>query len=278
MSLLNRFFCLYWVAVLCVVTVQAQVPVDPKGKFITVNNAKIYYEEHGQGEPLILLHGFGRTLEDWKAYVPEFAKSFRVIAWDMRGHGRSTNPDTSKVFLHATAAGDLLAMIKHLGLSKVKAIGHSSGGIVILYAAAIDPDLFEAIVPVSAQLQYSAQTREFIRTNAKPDAYYQFNELEQQHGKVKGKLVAQQFYHFHELQGDPSITKGQLGTIKARSLIVHGDNDFVPVTEAWEMFENIPNAHLWIVPNGWHMPHVGANEGEFRKKTLEFLKGEWEKK
>lgn len=69
--------------------VKAQEPVAPNGKFIDANGAKIYIEEYGQGEPLILLHGFGRTLEDWKPYIPEFSKRYRVIAWDMRGHGRS---------------------------------------------------------------------------------------------------------------------------------------------------------------------------------------------
>ena len=248
------------------------------GKFIAVNGAKIYYEEYGQGEPLILLHGFGRTLADWKPFISEFSKKFRVIAWDMRGHGRSTNPDTSKVFLHATAAEDLLELMEKLRLSKVKAVGHSSGGIIILYAAIKEPDRFEAIVPVSAQLHYSLQTREFIKMNAKPEAYYEFNELERQHGKTKGRVIARQFYHFHELYGDPALTPDQLATINARSLIVHGDNDFVPVSQALEMHKNIRNAHLWIVPNGWHLPHLGgSNEVDFNRRVLEFLNDEWKK-
>lgn len=258
--------------------VNAQETVALNGKFVTVNGAKIYYEEYGQGEPLILLHGFGRTLADWKPYISEFSKNYHVIAWDMRGHGRSTNPDTSKVFLHATAAKDLLALLEKLNLKNVKAIGHSSGGIVILHAATEEPYRFEAIVPISAQMYFSQQTREFIKINAKPEGYYEFNELEKQHGKIKGRLIARQFYHFNELYGDPSITPDQLGTIKARSLIIHGDNDFVPVSQAWEIYKSIPNAHLWIVPNGWHMPHMdGANETDFIRKTLEFLKGDWSK-
>jgi pimeloyl-ACP methyl ester carboxylesterase len=273
-----RFTLLCCAAILSIIVVQAQEAVGPNGKFITVNGAKIYYEEYGQGEPLILLHGFGRTLADWKPFITEFSKRFRVIAWDMRGHGRSTNPDTSKVFLHAIAANDLLALIEKLNLKEVKAIGHSSGGIIILYAAIKEPERFESIVPVSAQLHYSLQTREFIKMNAKPEAYYEFNELERQHGETKGRLIARQFYHFHELYGDPSLTPDQLATIKARSLIVHGDNDFVPVSQAWEMHKNIPNAYLWIVPNGWHRPHVGGqNEIDFNRRVLEFLNGEWDK-
>ena len=53
----------------------------------------------------------------------------------------------------------------------------------------------------------------------------------------------------------------QLASIKARTLIVHGYNDFVPVAEAVEMHKQIPNAHLWVVPNGWHIPHAGWRKG-----------------
>lgn len=258
--------------------VQAQEPVSPNGKFITVNGADIYYEEYGEGEPLILLHGFGATSSIWSSAISEFSKNYHVIAWDMRGHGRSTNPDTTEVFLHVTAAEDLLVMLEKLNLRKVKAIGHSSGGIVLLYAATKEPERFEAIVPISAQVYYSEQTREAIKINRKPEDYYTINELEKQHGKIKGKLLARQFYHFHELYGDPSITPDQLSTIKARSLIIHGDNDFVPVSQAWEIYNGISDAHLWIVPNGWHVPHMGAqNETDFIRKTLEFLKGDWHK-
>lgn len=256
--------------------VKAQEPVSPNGKFANINGAKIYYEEYGHGEPLILLHGFGRTASDWQSFIPEFSKYYRVIVWDMRGHGRSTNPDTSVVFLHAVAAQDLLTLMDTLKIKKAKVIGHSSGGIICLYAAIMQPERFDAIVPMSAQMYFSLQTRQFIEKNADPDSYYELNEGEKLHGKIKGMLIARQFYNFRKLKGDPSITPDQLATIKARTLIIHGDNDFVPVSQAWEMFQNIPNAHLYIVPNGWHLPQLGAlNGADFMRRTLEFLNGDW---
>ena len=264
------------IILLLLTSAKAQEPVSANGKFTTVNGAKIYYEESGQGEPLILLHGFGRTASDWQSFIPEFSRHYRVIVWDMRGHGRSTNPDTSVVFRHSSAARDLLTFMDNLKLDKVKVIGHSSGGIVTLYAATMQPERFDAIVPMSAQTYYSLQTREFIEKNAKPESYYKFNDGEKLHGKVKGMQVARQFYHFHKLQGDPAITPDQLASIKARTLVIHGDNDFVPVSQAWEMFQHIPNAHLFIVPNGWHLPQVGPlNGADFMRRILEFLKGEW---
>jgi len=274
----NLLLFLCWLTTVPMATAYAQAPATPDGKFVAANGANFYYEESGQGEPLLLLHGFGRTAADWKPFIADYAKKYRVIAWDMRGHGRSTGADTGKVFLHLAAAKDLLAFMDKLDLKKVRAVGHSSGGIIILNAAILAPDRFEAIVPVSAQVNFSQPVRDFIKQNAKPEDYYQFNELEQQHGKTKGQLIARQFYHFHELEGDPAITAEQLAAIKARTLIVHGDNDFIPLAQPLEMHRNIPNARLWIVPNGWHMPHLGgANETDFSRRTLEFLSGEWSK-
>lgn len=270
---------LFFISVLLSFTrADAQEPVSPNGKFATVNGATIYYEEYGQGEPLILLHGFGRTASTWQSFIPEFSKYYRVIVWDMRGHGRSTNPDTSVVFRHAVAAQDLLALMDNLKLDKVKVIGHSSGGIVILHAATMQPERFDAIVPMSAQVYFSLQVREFIKTNIKPQGNYESQGFEQKHGKIKGTLLARQFYNFYKLQGDPSITPDKLATIEARTLIIHGDNDFVPVSQAWEMYQNIPNAHLYIVPNGRHLAQLSPSNGaDFMRRTIEFLKGDWNK-
>lgn len=255
----------------------AQEPAALNGKYVIVNGVSIYYEESGQGEPLILLHGFGQTSSIWKDFVVEYSKQYRVIAWDSRGHGRSNNPDTSIVYLHATVALDLLGFMNALHLDKVKVIGHSSGGITILYAASMEPEGFEAIIPISAQCYYSTQVREFITQNDKPKRFYQFMELERKHGKTKGTLLAKQFYHFADLQGDPAITPDQLARIKARTLIILGDNDFIPVAQAFEMYQNIPKARLWISPNGWHEPQAGANQVDFIRRTSEFLEGEWNK-
>ena len=83
---------------------KAQEPVAPNGKFVTVKGLKIYYEDTGKGMPLLLMSGFGRTASDWKPYIPEFSKYFRVIAIDLPGHGRSDYMDTTDVYLHKTAA------------------------------------------------------------------------------------------------------------------------------------------------------------------------------
>jgi len=269
--LLNLFVL---ATVLPVITGLAQEPVSANGKFATVNGAKIYYEESGQGEPLFLLHGFGGTASTWKPFIAEYAKKYRVIAWDMRGHGRSTNPDTTLAFLHATAAKDLLALMDHLKLNKVKVMGHSSGGMTLLYANTMAPDRFDAIVPVAAQLYYSAAVREWVATKAQPEMSFTQWGLEKSHGKEKGTRLSQQFYNFRKLYGDPALTPDQLAKIKARTLIIHGDDDFVPVSQAWEMFQAIPGARLWISPNTGHAPQYGEeNTADLSSEHLRFSVG-----
>jgi pimeloyl-ACP methyl ester carboxylesterase len=59
---------------------------------IPVNDTHLYYEIHGEGQPLLLIHGLGSSTRDWELQVPEFAKSHRVITFDLRGHGRSDKP------------------------------------------------------------------------------------------------------------------------------------------------------------------------------------------
>ena len=251
----------------------AQLAVKDNGRFASINHAQIYYEEYGQGEPLLLLHGFLNTADTWSHFIEEYSKSYRVIVWDMRGHGRSSNPDDQNDFKHKQAAMDLLELMNKLKITKAKAIGHSSGAITILYAAAISPEKFDAIIPVAAQHHFSEPVREWIKSKIWEE-YFDEVELDSLHGRTKSEILKKQFYDFCKLTGDPSISTEQLQKITARTLVIHGDNDFVPVSQAWEIYNNIPNAHLWISPNTGHMPHFGAgNDTDFIRRTLDFLNG-----
>ena len=99
--------------------------------------------------------------------------------------------------------------------------------------------------------------------------------LTQRHGESRGLQVARQFWRFRTLYDDPAFTPDKLATISARTLIVHGDNDFVPITQALEMHHSIPSARLWIVPNGGHLPYLAQdNHVDFVRRVTEFLEGE----
>lgn len=261
---------------------KAQEPVAPNGKFVTVKGLKIYYEDTGKGMPLLLMSGFGRTASDWKPYIPEFSKYFRVIAIDLPGHGRSDYMDTTDVYLHKTAAEYIIGLLDTLHIDSVDVMGASSGGFIALYISTMRPQLTKKIVVVGGQVYYSNTTRNVITSLGGPEKnpMVTLESLIKTHGKQKGTLIARQFWNFRKLYGDPSFTPDVLSTIKANALIIHGDNDpIAPVTNAWEMYQNIPQAHLWIVPNGGHVPFaVPGNQDDFIRRVLEFLRDDWKRK
>ena len=261
---------------------KAQEKVAPNGHFVTVKGLKIYYEDTGKGMPLLLLHGFGRTASESKPFTPEFSKYFRVIAIDLPGHGRSDYMDTTDVFLHKRAAEYIIGLLDALHIDSVNVLGTSSGGFITLYIATIRPELTKKIIVIGGQVYYSNTTRNVITSLGGPEKnpVVTLESLIKTHGKQKGTLIARQFWNFRKLYGDPSFTPDVLSTIKASALIIHGDNDpIAPITNAWEMYQNIPQAHLWVVPNGGHVPHQDpTNQDDFIRRVLEFLRGDWERK
>lgn len=263
-----------------IVQVSAQEPVANNGKFVTVKGLKLYYEESGEGMPLLLLHNFFSSASVWQPLTTEFSKRYRVIAVDLPGHGRSDYMDTTNVYLHEEAAEYIVGLLDALKIDSLYVIGASSGGFITLYMATQRPELIKKIVIVGGQIFYSAQTREVISGLGMATGITERlgrPEAVRIHGKTKLDLLEKQFWNFRKLYGDPSFTSDVLATIKAKALIIHGDNDRIaPLSNALEMHKDIPHASLWVVPNGGHLPHfVPANEADFLKRTLEFLDGDW---
>jgi len=263
-------------------TTYGQVKVNPNGKFFNYNGVKIYYEDTGTGEPLLLLHHFFSTADEWKPYVQAYARQFRTIAIDMMGHGRSDiYKEDDFNFKHGDYAKIILALLDSLKLNKVNAIGASSGGMTLLHLNTMQPERFKSVIAIGAQIYFSKYTREWLTKRGPDSANVKFMEwAPQQHGAEKAMLLARQFWHNLTLYGDPSFTPDILATIKAKWLVVQGDNDeAVPLQQALEMHQYIPNSRLWIVPNGGHLPHENADfQSEFLKVSLEFLNGKWDKK
>ena len=267
--------CFTFAFLLSLLSVKAQLPVSADGKFLNAKGIKIYYEETGSGTPLVLLHGFGRTGEDWKPYIAELSKSNRVICIDLPGHGRSGLMDTSDVYLHKQAANLIITFINLLKLDTVNIIGFSSGAMIGLHIITLQPALVKKIILVSGQVSFSDSTRKFISALRGPNNFIMDTaELTVMHGKKKGAIIANQFWNFRKLYGDPSFTPETLKIIKAQTLVIHGDNDpIAPVENALTMFKYIPNAHLWIIPYGEHISiFLPDNQNEFLQKTLFFLK------
>jgi pimeloyl-ACP methyl ester carboxylesterase len=195
----------------------------------------------------------------------------------MMGHGRSDIYKKEDIsFKHSDYAKIILALLDSLKLNKVNAIGGSSGGMTLFYLNTSQPERFKSVITIGAQIYYSKHNREWVTKTG----LNQLMEWAKYHGPEKQDLLARTFWEFRKLYGDPSFTPDILSTIKANWLVVQGDNDeAVPLQQAIEMHQYIPNSRLWIVPNGGHLPYLNPdNQSDFLKRSLEFLNGKWDKK
>lgn len=240
----------------------------------TLNGVQLYFETHGSGEPLLLLHGFGGCSQDWSPLVADWSGHFQLIIPDLRGHGRSSNP--AKVFRHQHAAADILALLDHLAIGNFKALGVSGGGNVLLHLATRQPERVEAMVLVSATSYFPAQARPLMR--AYPDSLTEkdWETMRKRHpgGETQIKAILASTASFADSYDDMNFTPPYLATIKARTLIVQGDRDpLYPVEISVEMAKAIQRSSLWIIPNGGHGPIGGERWPEFLKTASTFLRG-----
>jgi pimeloyl-ACP methyl ester carboxylesterase len=247
---------------------------SPPGRTETLNGVQLYFEVHGSSEPLILLHGFSGSSQDWSVLTADWSKNFQLIVPDMRGHGRSSNP--SKIFRHQDAASDILALLDHLGIGSFKGLGVSGGGNVLLHLATRQPQRVQAMVLVSATSYFPAQARAIMRQYADSLTEQDFETMRRRHpgGEAQIKALLSSTVSFADSYDDMNFTPPHLSTIQARTLIVQGDRDpLYPVEISVEMAKAIPRSNLWIVPNGGHGPIGGERWPEFTKTAAAFLRG-----
>jgi pimeloyl-ACP methyl ester carboxylesterase len=245
----------------------------PAGRTEMLNGVRLYFEVHGTGEPLILLHGFGGCSQDWSVLTAGWSKDFQLIIPDMRGHGRSSNP--AKIFRHQDSAMDVLALLDHLKIATFKGLGVSGGGNVLLHLATLQPERVQAMVLVSATSYFPAQARPIMRQYPNSLTETDWETMRQRHpgGDPQIKALLASTASFTDSYDDMNFTPPYLSTIQARTLIVQGDRDpLYPVEISVEMAKAIPQSSLWIIPNGGHGPIGGERWPEFTKTAAAFLR------
>jgi pimeloyl-ACP methyl ester carboxylesterase len=240
-----------------------------------INDIRMFYETDGAGPPLLLLHGGGGCHEDWVyAGRDEFLRDYTLILPDARGHGRSTNPN--RAITHRQCARDTIALLDHLGIHRCKAIGLSMGGNILLHMATMQPDRIEAMVVVSATMHFPEQARAIMReVRVENQSAQEWEAMRKRHRLGDDQIVALWEWQrgLKDSYDDLNFTPAVLGQIKAATLIVYGDRDFLyPVEMAVEMYRAIPRAALWVVPNGGHGPVFLEAAPRFVQTTLAFLK------
>ena len=248
------------------------------GQIITINEMQMYYETAGQGEPLVLLHGYTGSSSDWKLFLPDLVQEHRLIIPDLRGHGWSTNPLTT--FTFRQAALDVFALLDSLGIDQFKAIGMSGGGNTLLHMATQQPGRVAATVLVSAASYYPEQARTIMRDSTVDkltDEEWRTQRQRHQYGDEQIRALWRHGQGFGDEYHDMNFIPPYLATIMARTLIVSGDRDpIVPLHIAVEMSIAIPHSYLCIVPNGGHLPIFYDLKEPFIRTITPFLRGDWQ--
>jgi len=226
-----------------------------KGRYIDLGDAKIYTEEYGEGEPLLMLHGNNGSIEDFYRQIPFFAKHFRVIAIDTRGQGRSTDL-SSGAYSYDGFSSDLYQITNALGLKKVNILGWSDGGNTALTFNLAHPEMVSKIITIGANLN---------PTGVKDSLLLVF----------KKKLLTDSLARNHRLISlmleYPHITPQQLQHIENPVLVIAGSDDVIKPEHTQLIADKIKKSQLKVIPNATHYVPFEQPD-QLNKIILGFLK------
>jgi 3-oxoadipate enol-lactonase len=251
------------------------------------NGCQLHYEDYGQGAPLVLVHGLGSSTRDWEYQIPELANHFRVIALDVRGHGRSDKP--RERYQISDFAGDVIALIEHLELPQVHLVGISMGGMIGFQLGVDRPELLKSLCIVNSGPEVKAKKpRDYLEiakrwslsrllsleTIAKGLGRLLFPKPEQ--GELRRKIEErwpQNEKRAYLASLDAIIGWGvreHLGRIRCPTLVVTGDRDYTPVAQKEAYVREMPNARLLVIEDSRHATPMDQPE-QFNNSLLSFL-------
>ena len=211
------------------------------GQYAEVNGINLYYESHGEGRPLILLHGGLGSGEMFGPVIPALARHHQVIAPDLQGHGRTA--DIDRPIDLALLAGDIVALIDHLGLQKPDVVGYSLGGGVALHTALAAPEKIGRLVVASVYLrpdavdpalraqqgQVNAAAAEFMKDTPMYQLYQRVAPRPEDFPRLLDKIGAM-------MATDYDFTEAVRG-LRVPTLLVAGDADQAPPSHYADMFK-----------------------------------------
>ena len=228
------------------------------GNYADVNGIKMYYEIHGEGKPLVLVHGGGSTIEsNWSQVLPLFASMYKVIAVELQAHGHTGDRNAPETF--EQDADDVAALLQQLHIDKAHILGFSNGGSTTLQIAIRHPEMVDKIIVASGVYRRDGLIPGFFEMmqNARlenmpqplKDAFLKINNdtaaLRNMHDKDADRMRNFKDWNDDLLQG-----------IRAPALIMNADKDVILNEHAIKMSTLIPNAQLVILP-GVHGAFLG---------------------
>jgi pimeloyl-ACP methyl ester carboxylesterase len=223
--------------------------------FAPVGDAQLYYEIHGAGEPILLLHGGGGSIGgSWPSdYVTGLSRDFRVILADSRGHGRTA--DGTGPITYGRLAFDVVRLLDHLGIDRVHVVGHSMGAITGLHLLVDFPDRVRTVTLLAGAYHVD---------NYRPEAYEAMKlELdavirgENPNSRWASRPVSVLKKLRDSLLNGPTFKLSQLETIDRPTLIVAaGQDTFFAPSVAHEISNHIRGSELIVFPNATHRVQV----------------------
>ncbi|MDB5118839.1 MAG: alpha/beta hydrolase [Sphingobacteriales bacterium] len=229
-----------------------------KNGYSEVNGIKMYYEIYGQGQPLVLLHGGGSTIQTtFGKVIPVLAQHKQLICIELQAHGRTSDRDKDVSF--EQDADDVVTLLKNLNIGKADFFGFSNGGTTTIQIAIRHPEVVNKIILGSA----------LCKRNGVPAPFWDFmkqatlanmpKQLKEAYLKVSNNPKGLQIMHDKDAKrmvNFKNIPDQQIKSIKAPTLIIIGDKDVITPEHALEMHRLIANSQLAIIPGG-HGEYIG---------------------
>ena len=233
------------------------------GKYYNIRGLKMYAEVYGTGQPLLIIHGNGGSINNFIYQIPYFSKKYKVIIADSRAHGKSADKGDSLTY--KMMADDYAALLDVMKIDSAYVIGWSDGGINGLLLAIRHPEKVKKLAVTGANLVPD--------TTAVPQQIWDMvipvltelinkpNKTEQEKNGLKlYKLLAEQ----------PHIPLTDLQTITCPTLVIGGDHDVIKEEHTMLIYKNIPKSYLWILPGSGHSTPV-VYKDDFNKVVDRFF-------
>ena len=262
----------------------------PDGR-IRVNDIDVAYSVAGapDAEPVLLIHGLGSSRRDWRLQVPALAPAYRVVAYDVRGHGDSEKPRSR--YHMAELADDAVALARGLGLGPVHVVGLSLGGMIGFQMAVDHPDMVRSLTVVNSGPEVVARTvRDWLRLRLRMFLTWALGPA------AIGHLVGKRLFPKPEQEplrrafrdqvasNDRSAylnmsraivgwsVADRLGRVKCPVLVVSGDRDYTPVAAKAAYVEKMVDAQLKVIEDSGHATPFDQPEA-LNRELLAFLRG-----
>ena len=232
---------------------------------VTLSDTSIYYDTHGQGNSLLLLHaGWGRPVNNFELQMEALSGRFHLLMPDRRGYGRSARIDALPIDFHRQAAADMLAVLDHATVDEAWVWGHSDGAVVGAWMAILAPQRVRALVfeggHLYARKQASRGRALMERVSERPESLpaEMQTALADWHGVDYWKRLlwmwTEAWRLLYERGGD--LYDGRLGEIQCPVLVVHGGQDpHTSLDEVQELADRIPHSSTLFVPEAGHCLH-----------------------